>query len=61
VSNIASYKNFQSENAKYSNKDNRSSNYNPAFNNAVEAKGATEEVGFKSNIEKYAEFLSWAR
>ena len=58
---MASYGNFQSDNAKYSNIDNRTSNYNPAFNNTVEAKGVEEEIGFKSNIDKYVEFLSWCR
>lgn len=58
--NIASYNNFQSENTKYSTKESRN-NYNPEFNNAVESKGEEEELKLKSNIDKYAEFISWAR
>lgn len=57
---MSSYNNFQSDNAKYTNQENRN-NHNPAFNNSVEAKGEKEEGQFKSNLDKYVEFLSWAR
>lgn len=55
---MASYTNFQSDNAKYT--VNRSE-HNPEFNPTVEAKGEKEQGHLKDNLEKYIEFLSWAR
>lgn len=55
---MSSYNNFQSDNMKYT--KNRS-NYNPEFNNTVESKGINEQSHLESNIDKYVEFISWAR
>lgn len=55
---MASYTNFQSDNAKYSR--NRS-NYNPAVNPSVKAKGEKEQSHLMENLDRYIEFLAWAR
>ena len=55
---MASYKNFQSDNAKYS--KNRS-NYNPAVNSSIKAKGDKEHNHLIDNLDKYTEFVSWMR
>lgn len=55
---MSSYANFQSDNVKYT--VNRSE-HNPEFNPTVEAKGEKEQGHLKDNLEKYVEFLSWAR
>lgn len=55
---MASYNNFQSDNAKYS--KNRS-NYNPAVNPSVKAKGDKERNHLIDNLDKYMEFVSWMR
>lgn len=55
---MASYKNFQSDNAKYS--KNRS-NYNPATNTPVQAKGDKERGQLLDNIDSYIDFVSWGR
>lgn len=55
---MASYEKFQSDNAKYT--QNRSV-YNPEFNPTVDAKGIEEESHLKRNLNKYIDFLSWAR
>lgn len=57
---MSSYGNFQSDNAKYSTKEGRN-NYNPEFNNTVEAKGHEEYGQFRSNLDKYIDFVSWMR
>lgn len=57
---MSSYNNFQSDNAKFTNKESRN-NYNPEFNNTVSAKGVKEEDSFNENLEKYTNFVSWAR
>ena len=57
---MASYGKFQSDNAKHTNKESRN-NYNPAFNNTIKAKGNEEFDHFKSNLNKYVEFISWCR
>ncbi len=57
---MSSFNNFQSDNAKYTNKESRN-NYNPAFNSTVEAKGREEYSQFRSNLDKYIDFVSWAR
>ena len=57
---MASFGNFQSDNAKHSNKESRN-NYNPEFNSTVESKGQEEYDQFRSNLDKYVDFISWAR
>ena len=57
---MSSYGRYQSDNAKYSKKESRT-NYNPEFNNTVESKGQKESDKFNDNLNKYIEFLSWAR
>lgn len=55
---MASYKNFQSDNFKYT--ENRTDIYNPEFNNFV--KTDDNKVGlFHGNLDKWIEFVSWAR
>jgi hypothetical protein len=57
---MASYGKFQSDNAKYTTKENRN-NYNPDFNSNVESVGKEEYTQFTSNLDKYVEFVSWMR
>lgn len=57
---MPSFSNFQSDNAKYSNKNNRSI-YNPEFNSTIESAGKEESNQLRSNIEKYIDFISWCR
>ena len=57
---MSSYNKFQSDNAKYSNKESRN-NYNPDFNSSVDSKGEEEYNQLKSNIDKYVELISWIR
>lgn len=57
---MASFGNFQSDNAKHNNKESRT-NYNPEFNSTVEPKGREEYDQFRSNLDKYVDFISWAR
>lgn len=55
---MSSYNNFQSDNAKFT--ANRS-NHNPEFNPTIKAKGDREQGRLIDNLDKYIEFLSWAR
>lgn len=57
---MSGYSNFQSDNVKYTRKENRS-DYNASHNSTVEAKGDKEYNSFNENLDKYVEFLSWAR
>jgi ribonucleoside-diphosphate reductase alpha chain len=57
---MSSYNNFQSDNAKHSSLESRN-NYNPEFNSSVEAKGKEEFSQLRSNLDKYVDFVSWAR
>lgn len=57
---MASYKNFQSDNAKYSTKEGRN-NHNASLNSTVQAKGYEQYSQLKDNLEGYTEFISWAR
>ena len=57
---MSSFGNFQSDNAKYTTKESRN-NYNPEFNSTVDAKGEEENSQFRSNLDKYVDFVSWAR
>jgi len=57
---MPSYGNFQSKNAKHTNLTNRS-DHDPDFNPTVRATGDEAKTKLDSNMEKYTEFLSWAR
>ena len=57
---MSSYGKFQSDNAKFTKKESRT-NYNPEFNSTVDSKGKKESDKFNENLNKYIEFLSWAR
>jgi ribonucleoside-diphosphate reductase alpha chain len=52
-------KNFQTDNAKHT-KD-RINTRNPAFNNPIKAIGDFELDNFTKNLDKYVDFVSWAR
>ena len=55
---MASRKNFQSDNAKYT--KNRGDN-NPAFNNTVSARSEDSVTSFEKNLEKYIDLVSFIR
>ena len=55
---MASRKNFQSDNAKYT--KNRGDN-NPAFNNTVSARSEDSITSFEKNLEKYIDLVSFIR
>lgn len=57
---MTSYKNFQSDNNKYTRKDSRM-NHNPAFNSSVNAMSQKEGTHLERHLDLYVEFLSWAR
>jgi len=57
---MPSYGNFQSDNKKHTNLSNRS-DHNPEFNPSVKAMGTNQGGALDENMEKYVEFLSWAR
>lgn len=57
---MSSFGNFQSDNAKYTTKEGRN-NYNPAFNATLESFGKEELDQFRSNLDKYVDFISWLR
>jgi ribonucleoside-diphosphate reductase alpha chain len=57
---MASYSNFQSKNAKYTEQLNRSA-HDPEFNPTVSAMGEGDSSRLEDSMEKYIEFLSWAR
>lgn len=56
---MASYKHFQSENMKTTR--NRYDPRNPELNPTVAAKGIDEADSFMRNLDKYVQFVSWAR
>ncbi|GAV11297.1 putative helicase, ATP-dependent [Paenibacillus sp. NAIST15-1] len=56
---MASYKNFQSDNAKHT--KNRLDTRNPEFNPTVSSRGVMESDSFTQNLDKYSNFVSWAR
>jgi ribonucleoside-diphosphate reductase alpha chain len=57
---MPSYGNFQSDNKKFTNLSNRS-DHNPDFNSSVKPTSNESANKFDDNMDKYAEFLSWAR
>jgi hypothetical protein len=61
VMKMSSYTNFQSDNKKYESKENRTNIYNPEFNPSVEARGKLETEGFEKNLNKWIDFISWAK
>jgi len=58
---MASYKHFQSDNMKYDYKETRTNIFNPEFNPTVSARGKMEEDSFLKNLNKWVDFISWAR
>jgi hypothetical protein len=56
---MSSYNNFQSENNKIT--KNRMDTRNPALNPTVNARGIEESDSFTKNLEKYMDFISWAK
>ncbi len=58
---MSSYQKFQSDNNKYSKGTSCTDIYNPAFTKTIEAKGSNELDNFSRNLQKYIDFVSWAR
>ncbi|MEI6296326.1 MAG: hypothetical protein WCO84_01595 [bacterium] len=56
---MASYGKFQSDNAKYGEKNR--DNYNPEFNPTVKPKTDAKESIFEKNLPKWVDFISWCR
>lgn len=56
---MASHNNFQSDNAKHT--KNRLDTRNPEFNPTVSSRGVMELDSFNKNLEKYSDFIAWAR
>jgi hypothetical protein len=56
---MSSYQNFQSQNVKH--QTDRYDIYNPEFNSSVDSKGQKEVDSFTKNLNKYIDFVSWAR
>lgn len=56
---MASHSNHQSENNKHT--KNRHDTRNPNFNPTVAARGIDESDSFTKNLDKYIDFVSWAR
>lgn len=56
---MASYNNFQTDNAKYT--KNRYNPRNPEFNPAIDVFGEDNRDSFNRNLDKYIKFVSWAR
>jgi ribonucleoside-diphosphate reductase alpha chain len=57
---MSSYNNFQSKNAKFTDLSNRS-DHDPEFNPSIKSSGDKSKSKLDDNMEKYIEFLSWAR
>lgn len=57
---MASFKNFQSDNAKHSKKNSRNI-FNPEFNPTVVANSQKELLSFNNNIEKWRDLVSFYR
>lgn len=58
---MANYDNFQSNNVKHSNSESRTNIYEADFNPTVNAKGIEQTDNFTKNLNKYMDFVSWAR
>ena len=58
---MASYKHFQSDNMKYDSNESRTNMYNPNFQSTVLSKGYKENANFLKHLDKWVQFVSWAR
>lgn len=58
---MANYDNFQSNNVKHSTSGSRTNIYEAEFNPTVNAKGIEQTDNFTKNLNKYMDFVSWAR
>lgn len=56
---MASHSNHESDNNKHT--KNRHDTRNPSFNPTVSARSVDDSDSFTKNLEKYTEFVSWAR
>jgi ribonucleoside-diphosphate reductase alpha chain len=56
---MSSYKNFQSTNVKH--EKDRYDIYNPSFNKTVNTRSVEQVDSFTRNLDKYIDFVSWAR
>lgn len=57
---MPSYKNFQSDNAKYSRQESRTDIYNPAFVSFYKPDDKLTD-SFSKNLDKWVQFASWSR
>lgn len=57
---MASHSNFQSKNAKHTDKASRT-NFEADFNPTVKSAGDKESRGFDNNIKKWVDFIAWGR
>lgn len=60
VKMMAGYNNFQTNNAKYTRKENRHDSYSPDFVSFVQ-QNPKEMNSFTANLDKWVAFISWAR
>lgn len=58
---MAGYRNFQSDNAKYSTKISRTNVNNPAFNPAIQIDGKDKCTSFEKNLSKWVDVVSYYR
>jgi hypothetical protein len=58
---MPSYKNFQNDNNKYTDKSSRNDIHNPAFNSAIAVNSKSQEAGFKRNQKKWADVVAYFR
>jgi hypothetical protein len=56
---MASFSNFQSDNAKHS--KNKMDVRNPSFNQSIDMVGDDQKDSFTQNLDKYIDLVSWAR
>jgi hypothetical protein len=58
---MASYNNFQSNNAKHTATGSRTNIYEPDFNPTVNSRGIDQTDNFTKNLDKYVDLISWCR
>jgi hypothetical protein len=58
---MASYNNFQSNNAKHTTTGSRTNIYEPDFNPTVNSRGIDQTDNFTKNLDKYVDLISWCR
>jgi hypothetical protein len=58
---MASYSNFQSNNAKHSATGSRTNIYEPDFNPTINSRGIDQTDNFTKNLDKYVDLMSWCR